>query len=56
MSGPGKVTFADPKALVTTAVFSTPGEYVVQMAAGNGTAKASSTLVVYQNVPAVVLK
>src|SRR5918994_2935719 len=39
VSGPGRVTFADPKALVTTAEFSAPGEYVVQMAADNGTAK-----------------
>jgi hypothetical protein len=32
-SGPGAVTFADPKALITTATFSTPGPHaaVVQI-------------------------
>src|SRR3954469_19935947 len=38
----GKVTFADPKALVTTATFSVPGAYVVQLTADNGESKASS--------------
>jgi len=51
VSGPGTVTFADPKALVTTALFSAPGEYVVQMAADNGTAKATSTLIVKVELP-----
>ena len=51
MSGPGTVTFADPKALVTTALFSAPGEYVLQMAADNGTAKATSTLIVKVELP-----
>ena len=31
VSGPGTVTFADPTAAVTTATFSAPGEYVVQV-------------------------
>ncbi len=35
-SGPGKVTFADPKALITTATFSTPGAYVLKLTADNG--------------------
>jgi len=43
-SGPGTVTFADPKALVTTAAFSAPGEYVLKLVADNGTAQASSTV------------
>jgi uncharacterized protein len=51
VSGPGTVTFADPKAPVTTAMFSAPGEYVVQMAADNGTAQATSTLVVKVELP-----
>jgi len=51
VSGPGTVTFADAKALVTTALFSAPGEYVVQMAADNGTAKATSTLIVKVELP-----
>jgi len=51
VSGPGTVTFADPKAPVTTAEFSAPGEYVVQMAADNGTAKATSTLIVKVEPP-----
>src|SRR5262249_3493691 len=51
VSGPGTVTFADPKSPVTTALFSAPGEYVLQMAADNGTAKATSTLVVKVELP-----
>lgn len=32
-SGPGKVTFADPKSLSTTAAFSVPGAYVLRLSA-----------------------
>jgi len=45
-SGPGKVTFADPSALQTTATFSAPGAYVLELTADDRQAKASSTLVV----------
>src|SRR5947207_9081908 len=31
LSGPGAVTFAEPKSSVTTATFSEPGEYVLQV-------------------------
>src|SRR4029079_300287 len=51
LSGPGEVTFADAKAAVTTATFSTPGAYVLQVAADNGAAKASSTLSVNVELP-----
>ncbi len=51
LSGPGDVTFADPKAAVTTATFSAPGEYVLQVVADNGEAKASSTLTVKAELP-----
>ena len=50
-SGPGDVQFADPKAAVTTATFSTPGTYVLQVTADNGTAKATSTLSVKVELP-----
>jgi len=43
-SGPGKVKFADAGALKTTAAFSKPGEYVLQLTAGAGRLRASSTL------------
>ena len=43
-SGPGAVTFADPKAAITTATFSAPGSYVLMLTADNGQATASSTL------------
>lgn len=43
-SGPGRVTFADPTALVTTATFTAPGAYVVELTADNGETTASSTL------------
>ena len=43
-SGPGKVTFADAQAAVTTATFSAPGDYVLKLTAGKGELSASSTL------------
>jgi uncharacterized protein len=51
VSGPGTVTFADPAATVTTATFSAPGEYVLQVVADNGTSKAASTLAVKVEIP-----
>jgi uncharacterized protein len=51
VSGPGTVAFADEAAAVTTASFSAPGEYVVQVVADNGTAKAASTLAVKVELP-----
>src|SRR6266700_458792 len=50
-SGPGAVTFADPKALITTATFSTPGAYVVKLTVGNGQSTTSSTLNVKVETP-----
>src|SRR2546426_942089 len=46
-----ELAFGGAKAPVTTALFSAPGEYVVQMAADNGTAKATSTLIVKVELP-----
>jgi DUF1680 family protein len=51
VSGPGDVTFADANAPITTATFSLPGEYVLQVVAGSGTAKAASTLAVKVELP-----
>lgn len=51
VSGPGTVTFADPAAPVTTATFGAPGDYVVQVVADNGSAKAPSTLAVKVELP-----
>jgi uncharacterized protein len=51
VTGPGAVTFADPAAAVTTAEFSEPGAYVLQVVADNGTAKAASTLAVTVELP-----
>jgi DUF1680 family protein len=51
VSGPGTVTFADANSAVTTATFSTPGAYVLQVTADNGTTKASSTLAVHVELP-----
>ena len=50
-SGPGSVTFADPKALATTANFTAPGAYVLKMTADNGQTTASSTLNVLVETP-----
>jgi uncharacterized protein len=51
VSGPGRVTFADPAALITTATFSAPGAYVLQLTARNGETTASSTLRVAVETP-----
>src|ERR1700752_3606344 len=51
MSGPGDVTFADAKAAVTTATFSTPGDYILPVTADNGTAKATSPVAVKVELP-----
>jgi DUF1680 family protein len=51
ISGPGRVTFADPSALITTAAFATPGVYVLELTADNGENKASSTLTVKVETP-----
>ena len=51
VSGPGSVMFADPKAAVTTAVFSAPGDYVIHVTADNGDARASSQIAVKVELP-----
>lgn len=51
VSGPGTVAFADPAAAVTTAQFSAPGRYVVQLEADNGRTKAVSALTVKVELP-----
>src|SRR3954451_15621805 len=43
-SGPDSVTFADPKALITTASFNAPGKYVLKLTADDGKTKSVSTL------------
>ncbi len=44
VSGPGPVTFADPKALTTTATFTRTGSYVLRLTAYDGKTRASSTV------------
>ncbi len=51
VSGSGTVTFADPKASITTATFSTPGNYVLKLTADNGESQSSSTLSVVVETP-----
>ena len=51
VSGPGTVTFADARAAATTATFSAPGDYVLQVTADNGETKASSTVTVRVELP-----
>ncbi len=43
-SGPGAVTFADPKALLTTATFSALGSYALKLTVSNGESTHSSIL------------
>lgn len=51
VSGPGKVTFADPHSLVTTATVSKPGDYVLKLIAGEGINRASATLKLKAETP-----
>jgi hypothetical protein len=46
VSGPGTVSFSAPGQLETTATFSLPGNYVIQLAA-TGTATVTDTLAIY---------
>lgn len=46
-SGPGSVTFSDPKALATSAAFSAPGDYVLRLTAANDSQSAADTLNVH---------
>lgn len=50
-SGPGTVTFADSKALITTATFSALGSYVLKLTVTNGETTHSSTLQVSVEAP-----
>ncbi|HET9685497.1 MAG TPA: beta-L-arabinofuranosidase domain-containing protein [Gemmatimonadaceae bacterium] len=50
-SGPGRVSFADPTALQTTATFTTPGTYVLELVADNGETTATSSLTVKAELP-----
>jgi len=50
-SGPGQVTFADPKKLVTTAQFKTPGYYVLRLTADSAQNRVTSTLNVKVEAP-----
>ncbi|HET7550923.1 MAG TPA: beta-L-arabinofuranosidase domain-containing protein [Gemmatimonadaceae bacterium] len=50
-SGPGRVSFADRDALSTTATFTEPGVYVLELTADNGESRASSTLTVRAELP-----
>jgi DUF1680 family protein len=51
LSGPGNVSFADAKAAETTATFDQPGDYVLQLTAGEGQLRSSSQLQVQVDVP-----
>jgi len=50
-SGPGRVSFADQNALVTSATFTAPGVYVLELTADNGESRASSTITVKAELP-----
>ncbi len=44
VSGPGPVVFSDPTKAISTATFTTPGEYVLKLTASDGQLSASDTL------------
>jgi len=51
VSGPGTVTFENAGAPVTTATFSSPGDYVLNLTAARGPLSASSTVAVKVDSP-----
>lgn len=51
LSGPGAVDFANANAAETTATFGKPGQYVLQLTAGEGRLSGSSTLNVKVELP-----
>ena len=51
LSGPGKVKFADANEMKTTATFSEPGDYTLQLTAGKGDLSSSATLKVEAKLP-----
>ncbi len=51
-TGPGNVTFENPNQTATTAEFSSPGEYVLKLTAGEGQLSGSSVLKVSAIAPA----
>jgi DUF1680 family protein len=50
-SGPGKVVFADPTALKTTATFTVPGSYTLTLSSQAGEMKSASSLKVFVHFP-----
>ena len=55
-SGPGRVAFADPSSLTTTATFSAPGAYVLVLSADDGQSTSESTLTVSVEEPPPALQ
>src|SRR6516165_12716711 len=51
VSGPGEVKFEDANALITTAAFTKPGDYVLKLTGDNGEAKSESRLNVSVEMP-----
>ncbi len=51
VSGPGEVVFSRPASAATTATFSTPGVYILQVSAAGGEAKGTSRLEVKVEPP-----
>ena len=49
VSGPGRVRFADPLAVDTTARFSTPGTYVLQLAGSDGVLTTTDSVTITVN-------
>ncbi len=49
--GPGKVSFADPKALTTTASVDKPGKYILTLSAQSGKMKSGSSLELIAHYP-----
>ncbi len=54
VSGPGNVTFGDPNIAATTASFTAPGVYVLQLTADDSELSATDTITVTVNPPLTV--
>jgi hypothetical protein len=54
LSGPGNVVFGNAGTVTTTASFSTNGTYVLELAAGDGLASATSQVTIVVHAPPVI--
>jgi hypothetical protein len=56
ISSPGKVTFSNPNALNTSAIFDSTGTFVLQLTASDGVKSSTATVTIIVNSPVIMPK